>query len=114
MATILRKQDGVVCLKMGGQCQGGGRGTKRGTQENKLRAQIPSSRPGSPSVHKGMGGGLLGAVMRDSHGQHTSRGHHPKSAGLLSPGPGTGLQNASVGASRQTQVWEATKASLQI
>lgn len=73
----------------------GGRGTEKGTQEDKLRAQVPGSRPESPSTHKGMGEGgpLLGTVTRDSRGQHTSRGHHPKSAGLLGPAPGTGLQN---------------------
>lgn len=73
----------------------GGRGTEKGTQEDKLRAQVPSSRPGSPSAHRGMGkgGGLLGAVTRDSRGQHTSRGHHPRSAGLLGPGRSTSLQN---------------------
>lgn len=68
----------------------GGRGTEKGTQEDKLRAQVLGSRPESSSAHKGMaGGGRLGAVTRDSWGRHTSGGTTPSQRGssvlLLAP-----------------------------
>lgn len=46
----------------------GGRGTEKGTQEDKLRAQVLGSRPESSSAHKGMAGAGGGAAGRSDEG----------------------------------------------